>query len=120
MTIDVTDILNDPDFVTCGLIRVRQAETVGDNGMAEYSEEEIEFSGVLSQSDEKMDRDSDGSKIPRSFIVTTTTELIEGDENCNSDIVIYKSRRFTVKTVRDNSNWGAGFYRAYCEAISYV
>ena len=120
MTIDVTDILNDPDFVTYGLIRIRQTETVGDDGMAAFSEEEAEFSGVLSQSDEKMDRDSDGNRVPRSFIVTTVTELIEGDENSNSDVVIYKNRRYTVKTVRDNSNWGEGFYRAYCEAIAYV
>ena len=121
MTLDVTDVLNDPDFRTDGLVRIRNVETVGDNGIATWQQEQITFSGVVTQmgASAKTIRDEDATYISDSIAITTKTELIGSDSTSNADIVIYAGKRYTVMTVRNNSNWGAGFYRAECQSIDY-
>lgn len=121
MTLDVTDVLDDPDFRTDGLVRVRNVETVGENGRAIWQEEQITFSGVVTQmgASARTNRDEDATWISDSIAITTKTELIGSDSTANADIVIYAGKRYTVMTVRNNSNWGAGFYRAECAAIPF-
>lgn len=121
MTLDVTDVLDDPDFRTDGLVRVRNVETIGENGRAIWQEEQITFSGVVTQmgASARTYRDEDATWISDSIAVTTKTELIGSDSASNADIVIYTGKRYTVMTVRNNSNWGAGFYRAECAAIPF-
>ena len=121
MTIDVTDVLNDPDFRTDGLVRIRNVETVGDNGIATCQQEQITFSGVVTQmgASAQTIRDEDSTYISDSIAITTMTELVGSDAADNADIVVWNGKNYTVMNVRDNSNWGAGFYRAECRAIEY-
>lgn len=121
MTLDVTDVLNDPDFRTDGLVRIRNVETVGDNGIATWQQEQTTFSGVVTQmgASAKTIRDEDATYISDSIAITTMTELVGSDSTDNADIVVWNGKNYTVMNVRDNSNWGAGFYRAECRAIEY-
>lgn len=120
MTLDVTDVLDDPDF-KIPLIRIRMTEAINDNGRAVFEPVETSFWGVVTQmgTSARTNRDPDVTYVSDSIAVTTTTELLGSNQTANADIVIYKGKQFTVMNVRDNSNWGAGFYRAECSAIPY-
>ena len=92
MTLDVTDVLDDPDFRTDGLVRVRNVETVGENGRAIWQGEQITFSGVVTQmgASARTNRDEDATWISDSIAITTKTELTGSDSTANADIVIYR------------------------------
>lgn len=121
MTLDVTDVLDDPDFRTDGLIRIRMVETVNEHGRAVFSPEELLFSGVVTQmgASERTNRNEDTTFVSDSIAITTRTQLIGSNQTANADIVVYENTRYTVTNVRNNSNWGEGFYRADCDAIPY-
>ena len=120
MTLDVTDVLDDPDFKV-QLVRIRTVESINEHGRAVFEPVETPFWGVVTQmgASAVTHRDTDATFVSDSIAVTTTTELIGSNQTANADIVVYQGKQYTVMNVRDNSNWGAGFYRADCSAIPY-
>jgi hypothetical protein len=115
--LDVTEVLFDPDFadtITC----IREMQTVNGSGLASTTPTPSTFTGVVTQDDgDVMQRMPDGEMVSGSITIHTVFRLSAGGPGQNADIVTWQGRNYTVKTISDYSNFGAGFIAANCELI---
>jgi hypothetical protein len=116
--LDVSSVLSDPLFQTRNLQCLRQAQTVGDDGIATNAPSSVTFSGVVTQNsgDTRQIRD-DGSYIEGDITIHTRFRLTDGKDGRDADIIIYKGDQYTVVNVADWSDWGRGFICAQADLI---
>lgn len=120
--LDVSDILDDPDFATAFHV-VRVTETVGDNGRPVRTEALIPAYGVITQgSGDVLERRSDFRAISGNITVHTKFELLVSDttRNRDADLIQWNGRRYTVAAISDWSDYGTGFFAATCENLGPV
>lgn len=116
--LDVSDILLDPDFVDTSLACTRNAQAVGDDGLAVDTPTVIPFSGVVTNNTgDLLVRMTEGSRIQGSITIHTRFRLQAGGPGRDADIVTWQGRRYTVSSVGDWSTYGAGFILANCDLI---
>lgn len=116
--LDVSDAF-DPDFMD-RLVRVRQAETVGDNGRATVETARIPFAGVVTNDNgDNLVRGSDAARVASTINVSApgVTLRMDGPE-WDADVVEWDARAYTVTTVKDYGRYGAGFCIATCTLIA--
>ncbi|MGQ2386297.1 hypothetical protein [Acinetobacter ursingii] len=115
-TLDVSDVLLDPDFMTKNLKCKRVSVVVGGNGRPEKTEQEFQFSGVVTtNSGQNMDRREDGALIKGAINIHTKTLLIAGDDDHQADEITWKGKAYYVVQVLDNLHYGRGFNKAICD-----
>lgn len=118
--LDVTDIVQDPDFMDLGLVCERQAQTVDDYGIASVSARLIKFSGVVTNdSGDILTRIDAGERIRGSITIHSKFILNDGKSGYTADIVQWQGRRYTVSNVHDYSHFGRGFAAASCDLIPF-
>jgi hypothetical protein len=118
--LDVSSVLDNPMFKEApkSLIRVRNMQTVGEDGRAVNNPCNTPFDGVVtSDTGDVLTRLAEGSYIKGSIVVHTSCELIDGLDGKDADIVIWKGRQYTVSSVNDYSTYGRGFVAATCEPL---
>ena len=117
-TLDVSDLVLDPDFATTGLIRVRSSEVVGADGIAVQTPAQTTFTGVVTQGSGAVLERLDGSSRARdSILIHTIYPLRESAAGYSADIVIWNGVSYTVSKVNDYSTFGRGFVAATCDRI---
>ena len=94
-TLDVTDVLFDPDFCDFNLWVTRRAQTVDEDGIGSDSEVKTQFAGVV------------------------TERLTQGQTGRDADIVTYQNRDYRVTFVDPYTAYGAGFVQAHCELLPF-
>lgn len=118
MTIDVTELLDDPDFVAGNLVAISRAQAVNNAGRTENTEVRTAFSGVVFPgTGNLLVRGPDGERVSADMAVVTMHPLSAGSAGNPADEVVWRGSRYTVKSVQDYSNWGAGFVLALCDLI---
>ena len=119
--LDVSEILDDPDFSTVITI-LRTVEDVNNFGEATYSVKTFSNVSAVVTGDggQALALLEDGSRISDSIVVHCKLPLQAGTPKLAADKVIWNGALFLVKNSRDWSQWGAGFYRAACEFLEYV
>lgn len=119
MTIDVTDLLSDPDFVMHDLVAVSRAQSVNNAGRTENTEMRITFSGVVFPgTGNMMLRTPDGERVTGDISIVTRHYLTDGiGQGRTADVVEYAGGRYIVKNTFDYSNWGQGFVMAVCDML---
>lgn len=116
--LDVSDVLLDPDFVDRSLVCVRQAQTVGDNGIAVDTQTSMPFSGVVTNDTGNiLIRQAQGEHITGSITVHTRFRLTDGSNSYSADQVVWNGATYTVSNVADWSTYGCGFVAATCDLI---
>lgn len=116
--LDVSDILNDPDFMDTGLVCERNIQSIGEDGMAVNGQTLLKFSGVVtSDNGDLLERGGDGERIKGNINIHTRFPLDDGNSINGADIVQWKGRRYTVTVVNDWSHFGRGFVVATCDLI---
>lgn len=113
--IDVSDLLNDPDFVNFFTI-VRRTATVNDSGENILTESRLGAIGSIQAGNgDTLKRLPEAARKENAITVYTKTELRA--DNCGgySDILIWKNQRFQVLTISPWGNYGAGWFM--CDAI---
>ncbi|MEN6629823.1 MAG: hypothetical protein ABFC42_09270 [Sulfuricella sp.] len=116
--LDVSDILTDPDFMDTALVCERNAQTVGNNGMATNAVTLTTFAGVVtSDNGDLLDRTAGGDRIKGNMTIHTRFPLDDGSSINGADIVQWNGRRYTVTVVNDWSHFGRGFVCATCDLI---
>jgi hypothetical protein len=114
-SLDVTDILTDPDFADrFSVARFTQTITLG--GIA--SDSSIIYnniSGVVTANDDiDLIKMPDGELLSGSITIITKFRLTNGSGTTDADVVTWHGRQYQVKTTGDWSGWGAGFIEAIC------
>lgn len=118
--LDVSSVLKNPMFKEArgALVRVRNTQTVGDDGRAVNKPCKTPFDGVVtSDTGDVLTRLAEGSYVKGSIVVHTSCDLIDGTDGKDADIVIWNGRQFTVSSVNDYSTYGRGFVAASCEPL---
>lgn len=115
-SLDVSDVLLDPDFMTCDLVCNRSALVINNKGRSESTTTNTKFCGVVTtNSGLNMDRRDDGTLIKGAINIHTKFALISGDEGTKADEVVWKGQTYIVSQVLDNLDYGQGFVKAICE-----
>ena len=119
---DMSDILLDPDLVELDLVCTRNAQTVGDDGIASitsttFTSQSIPpfFGVVTAVKGSELDRNADGERITGSILIVTPFRLIDGKTGFTADIVTWDGNQYTVTNVQKYSKYGSGFVEAACE-----
>ena len=116
-SLDVSFLLSDPDFADTLTAR-RLVQSVGSNGRADSIATDVDFVGVaFPGTGNLLVRGADGERVSADMTVVTTHPLSSGSDGNPADEVVWRGSRYTVKSVQDYSNWGAGFVLALCDLI---
>jgi galactose-6-phosphate isomerase len=113
--LDVSDVLLDPEFMDLTLSVTRNAQTVGNDGIAVLSSTTTPFFGVVtSLNGSVLTRVAEGERISDTITIHTKFKLIDGQSGYDADVVNWQGLQWTVTNVNDYSTWGAGFVTATC------
>lgn len=113
--LDVSDVLLDPDFLDLTLTVTRNAQTVGNDGIAVITPSTTPFYGVVtSLSGSVLHRVAEGEHISDTITIHSPFKLIDGQSGYDADIVNWQGLQWTVTNVNDYSTYGRGFVAATC------
>lgn len=113
--LDVAEVLFDPDFMDRTLTVTRNAQTVGNDGIAVNTPTTTPFYGVVtSLNGSVLNRVAEGEHISDTITIHTTFKLIDGQAGYDADIVNWQGLQWTVTNVNDYSSYGRGFVSATC------
>jgi galactose-6-phosphate isomerase len=112
--IDASELLLDADFV--GTIPVtRLAETVGDNGLAQFTPSSFDIFGTTLPADpESLQLLPDGARTDGAISIITRTHLLGATETNAPDTLVSEGNTYTVAHVKRYTKYGAGFLEAIC------
>lgn len=115
MRIDVTEVLLDPDFADLDMTYTRLTETVGSNGRTVLAGSPLPLVGVVTNDKgDQLFRTEDGTRVPSTIVVHTTTTLRVGGAGFEADLVTWNGQTYVVSNLADYSTYGAGFTVAIC------
>jgi hypothetical protein len=116
--LDVTSILNDPDFAD-GFSAKRREQTVDTHGRLVTVERLIpDLVGVVTMtSPTDLDRGPDYQVNSRSITIVCKFPLRGESTNYQPDIVLWRGDNYLVRHVDLYPQFGAGFYQVQCESI---
>ena len=113
--LDVTEVLLDPDFLDTTLSVTRNAQTVGNDGVAVDTPTTTGFFGVVtSLNGSVLQRVAEGEHIEDTITIHTPFKLIAGQAGYDADVVNWQGLQWTVTNVNDYSTYGRGFVAATC------
>lgn len=119
-TLDVSDILLDPDFCDTTLRVTRKTPYIDTDGFTKTTTAQTPFSGVVTV-DRALEahRMEAGQVVSGAILVTTQTRLTQGETGRDADIVTYQNRDYRVTFVDPYTAYGAGFVQAHCELLPF-
>lgn len=118
-SLNVSRVLLSREFVDKTLVCIRNAQTVGNDGIAVSAATNMPFSGVVtSDRGDVLVRMAEGSHVTGTIYVHSKFPLSSSAAGQDTDIVQWNGRQFTVTDVNNYSTYGAGFTCARCEPRS--
>lgn len=119
--IDVSDIINDPDFADCFTV-TSTSRSMATGVPVDSADGPFDGSGVVIPGKSNLRRLDDGSRIAAYIDIWTQYSLTAGwkaDDTTSqlADIVTWKGRRYTVAAVEDYSNYGSGFLKVSADLL---
>lgn len=111
--IDVSDLLNDPDFADVVTV-IRRSQTIGANGRSEnYGQYFDDVAMCISPTGRnEIERLDDSQKQLRSIKAITSFRLQGPTVGQGSDIVMWQDSAYLVAVVDPYTQFGAGFVEA--------
>jgi hypothetical protein len=121
MTIDVTQILSDPDLATLFDVK-RRSETVDSNGISQVSTTTFEdVIGVITViSPNNLDRHENYQTMRRSISVICRFDLRGEVDGYQPDVVVWQGNNYVVKVAGYYPQFGEGFVQAECTSMDHV
>lgn len=112
--LDVTDVLDDPDFKTTFVVK-RTTQTVNNYGEAVETVVSSTQSGVVfPTSGKELFRKADAESVGGDIMVVTKFRLTTGGSGVAADIIVWGGNEWTVMRTKDFSEYGQGFIQADC------
>lgn len=119
--LDVVDVLTDPDFVNTGIKKIVRTQTVGDDGVATYSEVKTTFAGVVTNdTGDILMRLAAGTYVKGTITIHTREILNVATSGKDADRVEWMGKQYTVTDVHDYGHFGRGFHAVTCEPVPMV
>ncbi len=116
--LDVSDVLDDPDFQTTVVLK-RSGGTVGSDGRATYATTTSTIAAVVTAANGmNLARGADGRTSQGSITIHTRQMLYSGEDGTEPDVIEWRGNEWTVVVVNDFSEYGAGFVSATAEIRS--
>ena len=113
--IDVSELMNDPDFISPFVI-YRRTETINGRGENELTETTVNAVGsIQAATGETAKRLPDGVQLSSFITVFTKTVLEAESAGRYPDQVLWKGKRFNVFQCTPWDNFGAGWFMVDCE-----
>jgi galactose-6-phosphate isomerase len=116
-TIDVTDLLCDPDFVD-RMVLIHRTPTVsaaGENSLAESSEKT--WGSVQPISGKTLQRLPDGLRVANVKSFWIKGVIVADAKGKYSDVIVSRGVRYNVTFVFDWTNWGSGWSEGTCVQV---
>lgn len=125
-TLDMSDVLMDPDFLDLSLVCHRQVQSVDADNFPTNTAQDIPFPGVVTV-DGALEalRMAAGQKIAGAILIVTHFRLTQGQPasdtspELDADIVTYNGRDYRVTFVDPYTSYGSGFVQAHCELMEF-
>lgn len=120
MTIDVSEILDDPEFALVFAVQ-RANVSIDDHGRSVIAPV-APFTAVGSVQPEggELVLTAEGTRVSRWILVVTTTRLQLATETTAADKVLWGGQLYTVRSIDDWSAYGVGFVEARAECVPLV
>ena len=119
--LDVVDVLTDPDFVNTGIKKIVRVQTVGNDGVATYSETTTTFTGVVTNdTGDVLMRLPGASYVKGTITIHTREPLNVATSSTDADRVEWMGKQYTVTDVQDYAHFGRGFHAVTCEPVPMV
>jgi hypothetical protein len=117
-SLDVVDVITDPDFCDTDLSFQRFDETVNDQGRAVLSPTTFGFAGVITNDKGALlQRGIDAERIKDTILIVTRTKLRAAGVNVSADIVTSDGKPYTVTQILGYSRYGRGFVEVIAELL---
>ncbi len=112
-TIDVSELMDDPDFVD-GVTVFRRNTAIGSNGRQTITEIRTDNVNAIVQpaSGDVVAKLPEGARIDGAMSVWTRYTLRAMATGVQPDEIEWRGRRYVVSTLNDFDNWGAGYTNA--------
>jgi hypothetical protein len=112
MSLDLTDIINDPDLSATPVKLFRRTRGVTDGGMANIGPmQQINIRAVIVPANgRQLQRLPEAERVSAGIAIYTSTEIMGGNNSYTGDMVQFKGQYYTVLYVDDFSI--NGFYTA--------
>lgn len=112
--LDVSDVLDDPDFYTDDLILVRRRVEAIEDGTSDSLRDPTRFRGVvIPDGGEGLIQTPEGDMVSGDITVFTRVALTSGDQGTAADLVVWDGRTHKVVSAKPY-RFGAGFTQAIC------
>jgi galactose-6-phosphate isomerase len=114
--IDVTELYCDPDMVDemIQISRVSRVNSFGENVITECENPSV---GSIQPADGKViERIPEAERIANLMSFWMNGTIVASAPGKYTDILVFRGKRFQVKTVFDWTNWGAGWSEGLCVA----
>lgn len=112
--IDVSEIVNDPDFQDA-ITLTRRTQTINDYGEIAFTSTDSTMSAVVQAGNgETLERNPDYSIMTDWITIYASFNFRADGNGYYADKITWNGRTFQVKTVTDFMNWGSGYTRADC------
>jgi len=115
-TIDVTDLLADPDFVDSMTVITRYPiiNSLGENILRETRFDTV---GSIQPADyEEIQKVPDALRVANMMVFYFKGKIDTSSPGKYSSVLVFQGQRYQIKTVADYSNWGAGYSEGTCVA----
>jgi hypothetical protein len=119
-TIDLTDIITDPDFLDA-ITLIRTFVTVDDHGRAIPTESQRTIlASVQPASAAALLLLPEASRLGSSLQIYTVEPLVSLQQSVYADRIVFQGSAYYIHTLNDYSNWGAGWVSAVCTMVPLV
>jgi hypothetical protein len=112
-TLDVTDVLDSPEFVDVFTV-IRRSQIITDEGLAQDTPQTFANVGgvVVPNNDVSLNFLPEAEHLQGSISIYTRFRLSDGKSGIDADLVNWSGREYIVVTTGDYSRFGQGFIRA--------
>lgn len=117
--IDVSELLNDPDFID-ELSIIRRDVSVNDYGEGVITKSLLSgiYGSIQGATKDDIARLPEGVQLSRMKVVYTKTELkVGGPDGEYSDLIVINNKEYTIENVTPWGNFGSGWYMCDCVAL---
>ena len=114
--IDVSDALEDPDYVDeFTYIRTEVVTAPTGRGITKSQQTFTGIGSIQAHTGQELHRMGDAEFNSGMIKVITKELLTAGSDDYTADVVLWKGAGYTVTNIEDWSNYGEGYVRATCE-----
>lgn len=113
-SVDVSDLLSDPDFVDPMTLihRVSDVNCLGENKLKECGVGT--FGSIQPASGKTLQRLPEAFRVANVMSFWVKGKIISDGSHQYPDILVFKGSRFAVQTTFDWTNWGEGWCEGTC------